>query len=361
MVVAMSGGVDSSVAAGLLVQEGYQVEGVMLQLWSEPAGCEVDPSGNRCCTPDQLADARRVAGLLNIRLQVWDVAELFRERVVDSFVHSYAAGLTPNPCLDCNQHIRFGYLLDRVRETGADYLATGHYARLRKAGSLYEVLCGTDPSKDQSYVLHMLGQSQLPHLLFPLGGYQKAAVRDMARDMGLPVADKADSQDICFLADGDYRRFLRQVAPSSMRAGPILDGEGNTVGTHGGLPGYTIGQRKGLGISADKPLYVLETDLRRNALVVGPKSAAGRRQLMTLPTRWVAGRPPLAGRPFAAEVRIRYQSRPLPAMVEPLDEGRTMVRFEEPLYDIAPGQAAVFYQQQVCLGGGIIARKEPES
>jgi tRNA-specific 2-thiouridylase len=359
VVVAMSGGVDSSVAAALLVRAGYRVEGVMLHLWSEPAGPQAKPIANRCCTPDQMADARRVAELLNIPFQTWDVAQLFRERVVESFIRSYAAGLTPNPCLGCNRHVRFGYLLERVRATGADYLATGHYVRLRKTDGRYELLCGVDPSKDQSYVLHMLSQSHLPYLLFPVGRYSKSEIRTLAWEFGLPVAAKADSQDICFLADGDYRRFLREVAPESMQAGPILDRDGNLLGTHEGVPAYTIGQRKGLRISAAGPLYVLEIDPHRNALIVGAKAAVGRRQLNTLETSWVAGRPPAGARPFPAEVRIRYRSRSSPAMVEPVGSGRTVVRFDEPLFDITPGQAAVFYQQEVCLGGGTIARQEP--
>jgi tRNA-specific 2-thiouridylase len=359
VVVAMSGGVDSSVAAALLVQAGYRVEGVMLKLWSEPAGPQAGPMANRCCTLDQMADARRVAELLDIPFQTWDVAQLFRDRVVASFVRSYAAGLTPNPCLDCNRHVRFGYLLERVRAMGADYLATGHYVRLRQTDGRYELLSGADPSKDQSYVLHMLGQSHLPYLLFPVGRYSKAKIRELAREFGLPVAAKADSQDICFLADGDYRRFLRQVAPESMQAGPILDREGNTLGTHAGLPAYTIGQRKGLQISAPRPLYVLEIDPRRNALIVGTRGAAGRCQLTALETCWVAGRPPDEPRPFPVEVRIRYRSRSFPAMVEPIGGGRTAVRFDEPVLDVTPGQAAVFYRQEVCLGGGTIARQEP--
>lgn len=356
----MSGGVDSSVAAALLVQAGYKVEGVMLRLWCEPAHEGVGLSANRCCTSDQQADARRVAELLNIPLHVWNVEELFRQWVVEPFVDSYSAGLTPNPCLDCNRHIRFGYLLDRVRETGADFMATGHYVRLRKTDSLYELLRGVDPSKDQSYVLHMLDHSQLPFLLFPVGHYHKHHVRKLASEFGLPVADKADSQDICFLADGDYRRFLRQVAPASMREGPILDYDGNTLGMHDGLPSYTIGQRKGLRISAGEPLYVLAMDPHRNALIVGPKAAADQCQLTTLATSWVAGEPPEGGQAFRAEVRIRYKSRLVPALVKPTDGARTEVRFQEPLL-VSPGQAAVFYRQQVCLGGGTIAREEPVS
>jgi tRNA-specific 2-thiouridylase len=359
VVVAMSGGVDSSVAAALLVRAGYRVEGVMLGLWSEPAGPQASLTANRCCTPSQMADARRVAERLHIPFETWEVAQRFRETVVEPFVRGYAAGLTPNPCLDCNRQIRFGYLLERVRAMGADYLATGHYVRVRETHGRYELLCGADPSKDQSYVLHMLNQSHLPHLLFPIGRYRKPEIRALARELGLPVAAKADSQDICFLADGDYRRFLGQVAPESMRAGPILDLEGNILGTHEGLPAYTIGQRKGLRISAPGPLYVLEIDPTRNALIVGRKAAAGRRHLTALNTCWVAGGPPDGARPFPAEVRIRYRSRSLPAIVEPAAGGRTAVRFDEPLFDITPGQAAVFYRGEVCLGGGTIARQEP--
>ncbi len=355
VVVAMSGGVDSSVAAALLAKADYQVEGLMLRLWSEPASDAGGRPENRCCTPSQLADAQSVAQTLGIPFRTLDAVELFRSTVVESYIGAHAAGLTPNPCVVCNRRVRFGFLLDQVRDWGAQYLATGHYVRVQQSGPSYQILRGADAAKDQSYVLYSLNQSRLPHLLFPLGDYTKAEVRALAREFGLPVADKADSQDVCFLADGDYRRFLRQQAPDAMRPGPILDLGGNVVGKHQGLAAYTIGQRKRLGISAPSPLYVLATDPARNALVVGPRNALGRRTLTTVDTRWVAGRPPAGDTPFQAEIKIRYRGRLLPAAVTPGKDGKATARFEETLSDITPGQAAVFYQGSTCLGGGTIA------
>ena len=365
VVVAMSGGVDSSVAAALLVQAGYRVEGIMLELWSEPAVCGPGndasvPTTNRCCTPDQMADAREVARILHIPFQTWDLSTPFRDTVVEDMISAYSAGLTPNPCLVCNRRIRFGLLLERAREMGFDAMATGHYVRLsRGEDSTLRLLTGIDGAKDQSYVLHMLSQTQLGHLLFPVGGYTKPRIRELARQFDLPVATKPDSQDLCFLIDGDYRRFLRENAPEAMRPGPILDQNGRTLGTHQGTPGFTIGQRKGLGISAPRPLYVLEIDPARNALIVGDQETAGRRELTTTDTHWVAGRPPGGGAPFSAEVRIRYKGSPRPALVTPGPNAQALVRFQGSISDISPGQAAVFYQGEVCLGGGTITRQEP--
>ncbi len=362
VVVAMSGGVDSSVAAALLVRAGYHVHGLMLRLWSEPAGCLEGCPGsqaaNRCCTPDQVADAQRVADILGIPFDTLDAVLLFRSTVVQDFIDTYSAGLTPNPCVVCNRWIRFGFLLEHAKAIGAQYLATGHYVRVEQVDGGYQLLRGVDEAKDQSYVLYMLNQFHLAHLLFPVGGYSKTQIRDLAHEWGLPVADKADSQDLCFLADGDYRRFLRQHAPEAVRPGPIEDLEGRKLGEHRGLNAYTIGQRRGLGISAPQPLYVAGIDPARNAILVGPKDAARRRQLVTKNTEWVAGRPPAGGRPNEVEVRIRYHARPQPATVTPGPGGRATVRFASALSDVAPGQAAVFYWGEVCLGGGTISPLE---
>ena len=297
-----------------------------------------------------------MADILDIPFRTLDAAQLFRQTVVEDFISAYAAGLTPNPCLVCNRQVRFGFLLEQAREMGAEYLATGHYVRVQPAGAEYQLLHGVDGAKDQSYALYMLNQSHLAHVLFPVGKYTKPQIRVLAQEFGLPVADKADSQDICFLADDDYRRFLRRYAPEAMRPGPILDRNGRVLGEHQGLPAYTIGQRKGLGVSAPEPLYVLETDPAHNVVIVGPKTAISRQQLATTDTCWVSGRPPAGERPFRAEVKIRYRARPLPATITPGVEGRTVVCFDRPLFDITPGQAAVFYQGEVCLGGGTIAR-----
>jgi tRNA-specific 2-thiouridylase len=367
VVVAMSGGVDSSVAAALLVEQGYEVIGIMLHLWSEP-GPGVD---NRCCTPQAVEDARRVARALGIPFRVLNSARRFKEQVVEYFVREYACGHTPNPCLACNRHIKFGYLLDIARSLDAHYLATGHYARVRRVDGQCQLLRGCDRTKDQSYVLYMLGQEQLRHVLFPLGTYTKPQVRALAARLNLPVADKEESQDICFVRDQDYRRFLRDHASHAVRPGPILDTTGQVIGQHQGLPLYTIGQRRGLGIAAlpgtaqPEPLYVLAIEAARNALIVGPASQLGGRSLQVKNVSFVAGLPPRF--PAKVTTQIRYTGEEVAATLTswsgcakaaaPTNTGTLQVSLEESLRDITPGQGAVFYQDEVVLGGGIIADK----
>ena len=349
VVVAMSGGVDSSVAAALLVQAGYDVVGLMMRLWSEPANGAAAPA-NRCCTPDQMADARRVADSLGIPFYVIDVRDHFRQAIVQFFLDEHAAGRTPNPCIECNRRIRFTYLLERALALGADFLATGHYARVRRDGG-YQLLQGVDATKDQSYVLHMLSQAHLARVLFPVGEYTKAQVRELARGFGLPVAAKHDSQDLCFLKDGDYRGFLRRQGVEP-RPGAIVDGDGRVLGQHAGLADYTIGQRKGLGIASPEPLYVVGKDAAHNALVVGPHTALGRDVVGARGVHWIAGPPPT---PVRVQVKVRYKAEPLAAAVSPGPDGTATVRLDAPAYGVTPGQAIVFYDGAVCLGGGLIA------
>jgi tRNA-specific 2-thiouridylase len=354
VVVAMSGGVDSSVAAALLVEQGYDVIGVMLRLWMEAMLDAVNGgAANRCCSLESLRDARSVAGLLGIPFYVINAEQPFRDWVVDSFIQEYAEGRTPNPCLICNRRIRFGYLLEYARSLGADYLATGHYARARLGSDgKVELRRGADPRKDQSYVLSVLGQNVLRRVLFPVGEYSKAQVRELAANRALPTASRVESQDLCFVADRDYRRFIARWAPDSVRPGPILDGYGRRVGRHKGLPFYTVGQRSGLGIPSPHPLYVLELCSASNALVVGPAQELGRRRLRTGAVNWISGDPP--PRPILVQVQIRYRARPVPATVIPRPDMSVDVCLEEPSRGIAPGQAAVFYQGETCLGGGTI-------
>ncbi|MBP6015461.1 MAG: tRNA 2-thiouridine(34) synthase MnmA [Candidatus Promineofilum sp.] len=351
VVVAMSGGVDSSVAAALLVQQGYEVIGMMMRLWSESGSGPATPA-NRCCTPDQMADARRVADRLGIPLYVADVQQHFRQTIVQFFLDEHDAGRTPNPCVECNRQIRFTYLLDRALALNADFLATGHYARVVREDGSYLLKQGKDSHKDQSYVLHTFRQEQLAHVLFPIGEYTKDEVRQLAREHGLPVASKQESQDLCFLNDGDYRRFIRDYSPQDHPPGPILDLNGRELGQHEGLPFYTIGQRKGLGIAAAEPLFVLGKDTTRNALIVGPRAALGVGELVARDVNWIAGRPP-AG-PIRAEVKIRYMAAPVQSVVTPLDGNQAHVTFSTPVLGVTPGQAAVFYEGDTCLGGGLI-------
>ncbi|MBP7694312.1 MAG: tRNA 2-thiouridine(34) synthase MnmA [Anaerolineales bacterium] len=356
VIVAMSGGVDSSVAAALLVRQGYDVIGLMMRLWGEPESG--GGAHNRCCSPDALAQARRVAEQLNIPFYAVDAQAPFKQQIVDFFVDGYVAGVTPNPCLECNRHLRWDFLLRKALSLDGEFLATGHYAQVRQtpAGE-YQLLKAVDAHKDQSYVLSVMGQAQLRHALFPLGAYTKPQVRDLAREFGLPVAERPESQDLCFLADGDYRRFITQYAGGRWQSGPIVRADGRVIGEHAGLPFYTIGQRKGIGVSGPEPLYVLGTRPDANALVVGTLDELGQDRLTVARVNWISGQTP-AG-PLDAEVKIRYKAPPAPATLEPLADGRVAVTFGRRLRDITPGQAAVFYAGEVCLGGGIIERPLP--
>ena len=352
VVVAMSGGVDSSVAAALLVEAGYDVVGMMMRLWSDPAlGGE---QYNRCCTPEQMADARRVARQLGIPFYALDTKAVFRDSVVRYFIDGHRAGGTPNPCLECNRKIRFDWLLKNALALDAAYLATGHYARIdRDAAGLYRLRAGVDRGKDQSYVLSVMEQAQLRRTLFPVGDYPKSEVRELARRFGLDVGGKKDSQDLCFLGGHDYRDFLRAHAPDLNTPGPILRRDGTLLGQHRGLSNYTIGQRKGLGLSYRLPLYVLDKQPLRNALIVGEKSELGGTQLLATGVNWISGIAPTQA--FPAAVKIRYQARPQSATVHPISPASMRITFEEPQRDITPGQAAVVYAGDVCLGGGVIS------
>lgn len=354
VVVAMSGGVDSSVAAALLVEQGYEVVGMMMRLWSEETvGGRVH---NRCCTPDQMADARRIADKLDIPFYVLDTKDVFREKIVDFFIDQHRQGVTPNPCMECNRHIRFDWLQGHALAMDADYLATGHYARIASdENGRFLLKKGVDESKDQSYVLSVMGQKQLRHALFPVGEYPKSEVRKIAERFGLPTASKKDSQDLCFLGDGDYRRFLTVYAPEVMATGPIVRKTGEVIGEHQGLANYTIGQRKGLGIYAPEPLYVIGMNPYRNALVVGTADELGATSLTAKRVNWVSGETP--AEPFRAQVKIRYKANPVPAWVTPMDDAQIRVQFDEPVRDITPGQGAVVYDGDTCLSGGIIQRQ----
>jgi tRNA-specific 2-thiouridylase len=350
VVVAMSGGVDSSVAAALLVEQGYDVVGMMMRLWSEPGSEMV----NRCCTPESMGLARRVAAHLGIPFYAVDAQAHFRSVVVDYFLDGYAQGQTPNPCLVCNRHIRWEFLLNRALALDADFMATGHYVRLdRSIPGNIQIYRATDRSKDQSYVLHVLRQEQLFHALFPLGELTKPEVRDLARQYNLPVAERPESQDLCFLGESDTRSFLLRNAPQVNQPGEIIDQAGAFLGRHDGLAFYTIGQRKGLGISSPSPLYVIEKIIPTNTLVVGPASALGRQTFFVANPRWISGAAPQL--PLRVQVKIRYTAHEIWGYVLPINGATAQVDLETPARDVTPGQAAVFYDGDLCLGGGIIS------
>jgi tRNA-uridine 2-sulfurtransferase len=351
VVVAMSGGVDSSVAAALLVEQGYRVVGMMLRLWNEP-GRE---SENRCCTPDAMNQARRVAAQIGIPFYALDARDLFREKVVQSFLNEYSNGLTPNPCIVCNHFVKWGYLFEQAIAVGAQFLATGHYARLKlNENGLLELKRARDHHKDQSYFLSMLDQKRLKNTLFPLGEFSKSEIRELARTFNLEVAEKTDSQDLCFLGNQDYRQFLARYSPASVRPGQIIDQRGEVVGKHKGLPFYTIGQRKGIEIASPKPLYVLKKDEERNMLVVGPEDELGSNELFANNLNWIAGRAPIT--PLKAQVKIRYRAELASATIYPLAENQVRVVFDEKMRDITPGQVVVLYNDDSVLGGGFISK-----
>ena len=352
VVVAMSGGVDSSVAPALMVEQGYEVIGMMLRLWSEP-GRE---AFNRCCTPDQMADARRMADQLGIPFYAIDVQNYFRKTIVQYFIDQYAEGDTPNPCIECNRQIRFKFLFDHAMAMDADYLVTGHYARIQHDPlEGYSLWRGVDTHKDQSYVLHVLGQAQLAKVLFPVGQYTKARVRELATKFEFPVAQKSDSMDLCFLGKDRYEAFLERNAPDIGRSGPIYSADGKLLGTHQGLPFYTIGQRKGLGLSSAEPLFVIAKDSARNALIVGSQQQQGLLSLRVERVNWIHDTPT---EPVEALVQVRYKNRPTPATITPLPNQEAIVTFAEPVTGVASGQGAVFYVGERCLGGGIIQREK---
>lgn len=348
--VAMSGGVDSSVTAALLKQQGHEVTGMMLRLWSEPG----KEDSNRCCTPDSMGQARRVAARLDIPFYVIDAKEIFHKTIVTYFLDGYARGETPNPCLACNRHIRWEFLLEHALALGADFMSTGHYVRKQiSADGRQELLKGVDPAKDQSYVLHVLTQEKLARALFPIGDYPKAEIRRIAESFGLSVAKRPDSQDLCFLAGEDYRGFLQRNGAEMLVPGAIVNQAGQVLGQHNGLPNYTIGQRKGLGLTSTDPLYVLAKDRANNTLIVGEADKLGTSELLATDINWTCGSIPQTS--FRAMVKTRYTAEPAPAEVTPEAEGtKARVKFVNAQRDITPGQAAVFYGGDVVIGGGLI-------
>ncbi len=359
VVVAMSGGVDSSVAAALLKAAGYNTIGITLQIW--PEGAESDGQG--CCSIDAVEDARRVANALAIPHYVMNMRDEFESTVIADFIEEYARGRTPNPCVRCNEFIKFKLLLERAAVLGADFLATGHYARIRKGGDgKFLLKRSAYPAKDQSYVLYTLGQAELSRMMFPLGSMSKEAARAAARRLGLTVWEKADSQEICFTGKTGYRDFFAARRPDMLTEGSILNTRGEEIGRHNGSIGFTPGQRKGIKIAAAEPLYVVGIDAVANTITVGSERELYARSIMVDQLKWVAGDQP--GSEIAVTCKVRYNMRDVPVMLRPLvnEFGQEVweVNFAAPERAPAPGQAAVFYSEDVVLGGGTIASVQQE-
>jgi tRNA-specific 2-thiouridylase len=347
----MSGGVDSSVAAALLAEQGHDVIGLSMQLYDQSEG---QTSFGSCCSIDDLHDARRVAAAINIPHYIMNFERQFQEQVVSNFVDEYAAGRTPLPCAHCNSDLKFATLAVRARALGADAVATGHYARVERdhVSGRFRLRRGVDTSKDQSYFLFSLTQAQLARAVFPVGDRPKEAVREYARHRKLPVADKPDSQEICFIPDNDYRGFVEKQLPEGERAGVFVDEHGRVLGGHEGIHRFTIGQRKGLGLpSSVTPLYVLALRPADHQVMVGPKSSLERTTLNASGVNWLIAEP---GGPVCADVQIRHRHQAAPATVQATAPGQATVAFDTPQIAVTPGQAVVFYDGDVVIGGGWI-------
>ncbi|MGD9345960.1 MAG: tRNA 2-thiouridine(34) synthase MnmA [Candidatus Aminicenantes bacterium] len=358
VVVAMSGGVDSSVAAGLLLEQGYQVIGITLDLFSSSGADGLDGDRKECCGWGAAEDAGRAASKLGISHTVMDLRDSFDSLVVSNFVKEYSRGRTPNPCIRCNKFIKFDMLLERAKKIGASHVATGHYARVIQdpRSGRFSLKKGVDREKDQSYFLYTLTQDLLSHTLFPVGKFTKAEIRKKAREWDLPVAQRPESQEICFIPDNEYVDFLRKKIPESFRSGSIVDPEGRVLGCHNGIIHFTVGQRRGLGIAATHPLYVIAIDAVKNEVIAGPNDLLYKKDLVADRINWISGT--TLESPIAAKARVRYKHKEVKALLTPFDSGKIRVEFEEPQRAITPGQAVVFYEGDVVLGGGTILLHE---
>ena len=356
VLLAMSGGVDSSAAGKLLRDAGYDCVGCTMKLYeNEDAGLS---RSRTCCSLEDVEDARSAAFRLGIPYYVFNFTDAFREKVIGKFTASYCQGLTPNPCIDCNRYLKFGALFQRAELLGCRYVATGHYARIDCRDGRYHLRKARDESKDQSYVLYMLSQDQLARTLFPLGELRKEAVRDLAEEAGLGNARKPDSQDICFVPDGDYAKIIAARTGKEPQPGPFLDLSGNVVGTHRGIIHYTVGQRRGLRMPSDGKIYVVRILPEQNAVVVGPDSALYTNECFVANMHWISGEAPAF--PYRCSAKTRYRQPERPCTVYPAGQSGVRLVFDEPLRAITPGQSAVLYDGDTVLGGGIIAREAAE-
>lgn len=353
VVIGMSGGVDSSVAAYLLMEKGYEVIGVTMKLRSD-ATMEMDSSMDGCCSLSAVDDARRVCNRLDIPFYVLNFTEIFQEKVVNYFINEYFEGRTPNPCVACNKYIKFDALLKKAKALEADFVATGHYARISYNTTLRRYLLKKSAtiSKDQTYVLYNLSQDQLRQTLMPLGDYTKVQTRAIADKLGLDVANKPDSQEICFVEDNDYGRFLMERRGSDIKPGNFVDVHGNILGKHKGIVHYTIGQRKGLGIAIGKPMFVAAIIPDKNIVVLGDENQVFKKELIAGNLNFILF--DRLDKPIKVKAKIRYSSKEANAIVTPVENDKVKVSFKEPQRAITPGQAVVFYQEDIVVGGGII-------
>lgn len=349
VLLGMSGGVDSSAAALILLRQGYEVVGATMRL--RPDGSETEAPGG-CCSLSDIDDARRVCAKLGIDHLVLNFIDSFQENVIRRFASQYAAGLTPNPCIECNKHVKFGAFLSRALLLGCDYVATGHYALTERREDGRWLLKRSPAKKDQSYVLYSMTQQQLAHTLFPVGNYEKERIRAMAEEAGLPVAHKRDSQEICFVPDNDYAGFLERYSGHAARPGDFLDEEGSVIGRHRGVIHYTVGQRKGLGVSFGEPRYVTKIDAVHNTVTLGREMSRYTAGLTAADLNFIPF--DTLEQEMRVQAKVRYSAKPAEARLLPLGEGRVRVEFESPQRAVSPGQAVVFYQDDLVLGGGTI-------